>query len=121
MLGDVVSTIPNLIWPGAALHADMRESKLTLMWRSGVQRGSEMKGKRSARRARGPHPDTIRLAALKALLALILRDGPRPLRIAGKEIQLAALLAHGEDPALAVCSLDLTADEYIAALWRLTA
>ena len=97
------------------MHAVRWESKLTLMRQVGAQKGSEkMKG----RRAR-VHPDTVRLAALRALLAHALDAGCAPLALEGKQSVVAALLA-GADANEIMRKHDLTCERVTGALVRLT-
>lgn len=61
----------------------------------------------------------VRFNALRLLLQLALRPGPRPLSLAGREDELRRMVARGASPEEIADTLDLSADEVVASLWRL--
>lgn len=63
--------------------------------------------------------EAVRFNALRLLLQLVLRPGHRPLALAGRERELRRMVARGASPEEIADTLDLSADEVVAALWRL--
>lgn len=63
--------------------------------------------------------EAVRFNALRLLLQLALRPGPRPLSLAGREDELRRMVARGASPEEIADTLDLSADEVVASLWRL--
>lgn len=64
--------------------------------------------------------DAVRFRALRLLLELVVRPDPRPLALAGREDELRRMIERGASPEEMADTLDLSADEVIASLWRLS-
>jgi len=76
---------------------------------------------RVSRKPRGKrvHPDTVRLAALRALTGVVAQSAG-PIDIQGpKQAQLTALLAAGKDAEDISIELSLPIDAVIPLLWRI--
>jgi hypothetical protein len=61
----------------------------------------------------------LKWRAIMMLLALVVRNAPRPLELNGREARFRDLVRAGTDPEEIADTLGLTADEVIAGLWRL--
>ena len=64
--------------------------------------------------------DAVRYRALRLLLELVVRQSPRPLALEGRENELRRMIERGASPEEIADTLDLSADEVIASLWRLS-
>ena len=64
--------------------------------------------------------DAVRYRALRLLLDLVVRQAPRPLALEGREDELRRMIERGASPEEIADTLDLSADEVIASLWRLS-
>lgn len=63
--------------------------------------------------------DAVRFNALRMLLELTVRQSPRPLALDGREDELRRMVQRGASAEEIADMLDLSADEVVAALWRL--
>lgn len=63
----------------------------------------------------------LRATALRTLLAAVLDPTPRPLALAGQEQRFANSVLAGSNVHELMNTFELTADEVIAALWRIAA
>jgi len=68
---------------------------------------------------RADRADAVRFKALRLLLELTVRRAPRPLCLAGREDELRRMIERDASAEEIADTLDLSADEVVASLWRL--